>query len=406
MIVAKRWVLQWQKVVLAFLLGGLLLTAAGHTARAQASVQFESVGVTYEFADQMTFSAQVIPSDGARLRSVTLFVQAEGEPQTRSFQFDVHPDQHYAFTFDLHESAFVPFGQVVFWYAADFDDAPSVLSQRYHFTYDDNRFPWQTLGGEQVSVHWYAGDAAFGQAALDIAQETVQRMQSLTPVAEPLHLDVYIYASYEDLGSALNSTEPVWIGSHAYPGLRVAMTAVTPGLEQRSMMEQQIPHEVMHVLIYQSVQGDYANVPIWLREGLASQAEIWPNPSYDEALQEASAGHALLHLSDLCQTFPLDSANAFLAYAEANSFVSWLRDTYGDAAMQTLLQAYGNGLGCSQGAMHAFGLPLDLLEYRWREDVLGERAWQAALRDLWPYLALLLVILLVPVWQYLLVREQ
>ncbi len=395
--------LKKRRIGLALVWLGLLWMTTG--VHAQTDVQFEAVQVRYTFAETMTFSAQVTPSD-APLRSVTLFLQAPGESQTRVYVFEPHPDGHYDFTLPLEDAALVPFSQLTFWYGATLDDDTTILSVRYHFTYDDNRFTWQTLESGQISVHWYAGDLAYGQMALDVAAQTAARMQTLAALPSDARLNVYLYASFEDLRAALPSEEAEWVGSHAYPPLGVALVTVPPGVEQRSQMERQIPHEVMHVLIYQSVSGDYDNLPVWLREGLASQAELHTNPDYAQTLQAASQAGAILHLSDLCQTFPLDSGRAFLAYAESDSFVRWLRGKYGDASLRSLMQAYADGLSCSQGAWQALGTPLDLLEYRWREDVLGERAWRVALRALWPYLVLLASILLVPFWQFFLIQEQ
>ena len=74
-------------------------------------------------------------------------------------------------------------------------------------------------------------------------------------------------------------------------------------------METLIPHELAHVMLYRNVGEGYASLPVWLSEGIASLAELYPNPDYDQALSIASQNGSLLSIEELCDTFPLDSYN-------------------------------------------------------------------------------------------------
>ena len=269
----------------------------------------------------------------------------------------------------------------------------------------DNRYDWQTLTSGPIRLHWYAGDLAFGQAALDVALATLDRMRPLAAPSATEALDVYIYASYEDLAGALGEGTAVWVGSHAYPDLAAALVVVAPGVDQRATMEQHISHEVMHLLLNQSTGGRASRLPLWLREGLASQAEVIPYPGYAQALFAARDERAILPVGDLCLAFPPDSGRAYLAYAESDSFVRYLRGRFGDEAMRQLIAAYAEGRDCESGIWQVYGLPLDLLFWQWREAVLGENAWALALRDLAPYLVLAGVVLLVPFLQFLLIQS-
>ena len=44
-------------------------------------------------------------------------------------------------------------------------------ARRSRETYSDDRIDWQTLEGDVVRVHWYEGDEAFGERALQIGDE-------------------------------------------------------------------------------------------------------------------------------------------------------------------------------------------------------------------------------------------
>ena len=134
----------------------------------------------------------------------------------------------------------------------------------------------------------------------------------------------------------------------------------------------------------------------WLNEGIATLAEINPNADYEHVLSDASNRGALIPMADLCASFPADSAQAFLAYAEARSFTTYLRDTYGAPALLNLAKIYAEGVDCDNGAQRALGTSLSQLELTWREKSLGQNVWGVAFRKMLPYLCLLGLLIGVP----------
>jgi hypothetical protein len=179
------------------------------------------------------------------------------------------------------------------------------------------------------------------------------------------------------------------------------MVAIPSGLEQSIQMETLIPHELAHVMLYRGVGDGYTSLPVWLSEGIASLAELYPNPDYAQALTLASQDGSLLPIADLCDTFPPDASRAYLAYAESQSFVRFLRDTYGAPALFSLTSAYADGLGCDQGVVRTLGTSLANLDTRWRETELGANVLGVFLRNMFPYLALFGLLLLIPMIGFL-----
>ena len=176
------------------------------------------------------------------------------------------------------------------------------------------------------------------------------------------------------------------------------MVSVAPGENQSIQLERQVPHELAHVLLYRRVGANYNRLPIWLREGMASMAELYPNPDYENVLRQNASTNSLISLTDLCTSFPPDTGNAFLAYAESNSFTQFIVDNHGTSGLTSLALAYADGLDCEQGARQALGLSLSQLEVRWRESTLGENRSGVIVSNLLPYLLLLMLVLIVPVW--------
>jgi hypothetical protein len=259
--------------------------------------------------------------------------------------------------------------------------------------YDDNRFIWQKLEAGPLRVMWVQGDAAFGQSALNAAQTGLQIINGIVPVDLSQPIDIFIYASQNDL-AALGVE--IWAAGHANPALGAALVVVEPGASQSLSMEQRIPHELMHVMLYRQIGAGYNQLPTWLNEGIAMLAEINPNADYDRVLLDASNRGVLIPIADLCASFPADSAQAFLAYAEARSFTTYLRDTYGAPALLNLAKTYTEGVDCENGAQRALGTSLSQLEMNWREKTLGQNVWGVALRNMLPYLVLLALLIFVP----------
>jgi hypothetical protein len=158
------------------------------------------------------------------------------------------------------------------------------------------------------------------------------------------------------------------------------------------MMEQRIPHELMHVMFFRQITGDYRKVPVWLREGMSMLAEVYPNPDYDSILKDAAARNALIPIRDLCASFSPRIDSAFLAYAESRSFTNYLRGQYGSDGLLTLANIYANGVDCERGAERAFGVSLAKLERDWRTTLSEESNLMSALGNFTPYLVLLCVL--------------
>ncbi len=373
----------------------ILLLGSAAPAAAQSGVEVSDVQVQYTFGIEINFIARAQSSVPIQSATIT-FRARDGATQVQPLT--VNPDGIILYRLDTTDRVLRPFTEITFSFQFVLSDGTTHASPSYTVIYADNRFAWQDADGGMVRVHWYNGDAAFGQAALDAARSGLQAVQSLIPFSMTQPIDVYVYASAEDLQGALYLGGSDWVAGHASPDLGVVMVSVPPGPSQGIAFERQIPHELAHVLLYRQIGPNAARLPRWLDEGIASLVEQYPNPDYGSALARAANSGALLPLSELCASFPPDTARAFLAYAEAESFTRFLFDQYGTSGLTALVSAYADGLDCEQGARRALGVSLSQLEARWREAALGENRAGAAARNLLPYVVLLGLVLMVPVW--------
>jgi hypothetical protein len=366
-------------------------------ARAQSVVDISGVGVTYTFGDQVTFSAKI--QTQSSIQAAYLLFQVQGDQNTRTIPLTMPSTGATRYSYPLQSGLLRPFSRISFWYHLVLAGAATFDSPHYFFQYDDNRYPWQTVGSNGLSLHWYAGDVSFGQAALDAARTGYQAIQNLVPVPAGDPINIYIYASSADVQDTLNLGGSAWVSGHANPDLGVVLVSIAPGDNQSMEMQRQIPHELAHVLLYRLTGSAYANLPNWLTEGIASQVEGYPNADYTQVLTASTKNKTLLPISDLCGPFPADASGAILAYAESDSFINYIHKTYGTSDLQALVKSYSNGLSCDQGVSHVLGLPLSQLGLQWRQSALGEKVTGIAFQTLLPYLVFLALMLLIPAWR-------
>jgi len=356
---------------------------------AQGGVEVESIA-TYAFGQQITFIAQITTPVQVQQATIVILDESQGVSHVRPVTFT---DGRSEFIFDTQQNHIRPFSQVSWYYQLTLADGSSVQTPSQSMRYEDNRYTWQQLDAGSLRVLWAQGDAAFGQNILNAALSGMQSIEKLIPVDLNHPIALYIYPSQSDI--AFLSGE-AWEAGRAYPDLGIALVAIELDSNQSINLESRIPHELMHIMLYRQVGEGYKNIPVWFNEGLATLAEINPTPDYERALTNYSNNNALIPMQQLCASFPADSASAFLAYAQARSFTSYLRDTYGAPALLNLAHVYSSGIDCETGMQGALGQPLSQLDETWRESSLGQNVFGVAIRNMVPYIVLLLLVIGIP----------
>ncbi len=364
--------------------------------------QITPEAVEYDFGEQVTLQARL--ESEAAISEVTAFLRSEGTDQTYSGTAVIQ-DGLITYRHDLTAESLRAFAAVEYWFRLTPQTGKPYLSGTYSFYYEDNRFDWQEHFSNNFVIHWYEGDVDFAQDVLNAAEAGLARAQGMLSLESINPVDIYVYASGVEMQSTLRLGGLRWIAGHADPDLGVAVVSLPAGPDQRSEIERQIPHEVMHLMLYQSVGQAYYTLPVWLKEGLASANEMRPNPDYYVILSKAVEQDTLLPITALCQSFPQDN-NVYLAYAQSDSFIRYLYQQYGQSGLQNMLESYAAGEGCETGSVQSTGLTLSELEQGWRKTSLNDNLLGIAVEALLPWSALLLGILLVPLGMLLAGRRR
>jgi hypothetical protein len=371
---------------------------AAHPGTAHANSKVIDIWKEYSFGDQITFYAKV-ESDQPIVTAIVFF-QAINDSNTIVGLASVTPvnDGIYQIEYvhQLSDYTIQAFSTIEYRFEITSETNETFETTSKTFYYEDNRFDWKKLEEGSFRVHWYAGDLQFAQNVLDTAQAGLKQIQSFLLLPAPPEIDIYIYSDTTSMQGVLNPGSQDWVAGHADPELGVIVTELPEGPDQQLLMKQRIPHELMHILLFQSTYPGYRNIPTWLNEGLATNAEIYPNPDYRITLQNAVEGESLIPMSSLCNTFPRNNSDALLSYAQSFSFTNYLYRTYGTSGLEELVTAYANGMDCERGAEAALGSNLSQLERSWRQKTFSENLAGELFNNLTPWFILLLAMLIAP----------
>jgi hypothetical protein len=287
---------------------------------------------------------------------------------------------------DLQSQPIPPFANITYSWRLTDANGDTFTTPEQVFRYEDNRFIWETASRGPIHTYWHAGDLAFGQAVADIGYDAITRVSRLMNITPPDNLDIYIYENVADLQSGLSLGGRTWVGGHADPTLGVVMVYGAPDQFELVRLESDLAHELSHVLVYQIVGPGYTTMPVWLDEGIATTAELQPDPNYADALNTAVNNNSLIPLDSLCGSFGVDGSRVILAYSQSVSVVRYIQDRWGPAAIRDLLYAYRDGASCQGGVQRVLNLSLAELQTDWERDVLRSSPINNLVRQLIPYL--------------------
>ena len=360
------------RLLMVLFLFGLLL-APPQLVRAQEDIRVLDTHVTVDFPLSITFHLDAQGPTNISKAELRFLVEQRSCAQVESSGFaQFAPGKQITtqWTWDMRKVGSLPPGALVR-YRWSLQDASEEVLETPEETYQvaDDRYPWQGMARDMLTLSWYRGDQAFAGALMSAAQEALDRLEASTGTRPIKPVKLFIYGSSGDLQGALVFPQE-WTGGVSFSGFSIIAIGISPtslAWGQRAMA-----HELTHVVIEQVTFNCFSDIPTWLSEGLATYNEDAlgePLSAYANALDEAMKEGQLLSVRSLGGGFPTAQEEAVLAYGESFSLVQFLTQRYGPEKLGVLLGEFRSGTTADGALRQVYGFDQDGLEAEWRQHI-------------------------------------
>ena len=293
---------------------------------------------------------------------------------------------------DMARMGGLPPGVMIdYWWTLTDADGSRLQTEAIRINYDDNQHDWKSLAQGDITLYWYNGDQAFAGELMGTTQAALVRLQEDTGAHLTQAIDLYIYASAEDLrASMIYSSE--WTGGVAF----TRYNTISIGIASYNLAwgKRAIIHELAHLVTHQMTFNTYGDIPTWLNEGLSMYAEGELESVYQAVLTIAIAQDSLISVRGLSSPFSAFTALSYQSYAQSYSLVSFLISEYGQDSMSRLLGTFKQGASNDGAFLSVYGFDLDGLNSLWRDYVKAGAANSAG-DSLYMNVALISLIVLV-----------
>jgi hypothetical protein len=349
------------------------------TSHAEEPIRVHVNAHDFAFGQQVRFQLEVESDDP--IQSIVLAYRTLDTLGTtvEAMRFDASTSVRLEYVHEIRNRYIRPFIELTYWWTIVNAAGERLSTDPQTFAYVDDRFDWQTLNDGAIQVHWYQGELKVAQQALDISLAGLNRAAQDIGAEAIKSVDIYLYATPEDLQAALPAPLPTGAEALTLYETNVVLVPFGPEGTNIPRLRRVLPHEVTHALLHEVTQSEFDRLPLWLSEGLATSVEYTfvPDPDAQLLLEEAMRARTLIPLNTLCAAFPPppDLARTRLAYAESASIINFVRDRHGRQTLRDLVAAYADGATCEGGVQRVLKSSLDRLEARWREALAPRSKW-------------------------------
>jgi len=323
---------------------------------------------TVSFPDSITFSLKgtsnpavktIVLEYGSDKRSLVAEIN-KIEPE---FQEGIKIDA--SWSWEMKKMGSLPPGATVWWQwkITDIEGNTTVVPKQ-SMTYQDTRFQWQITELATMDIYWQDQNATLKQELTAELESKLSRIELNVSIPAERKPKIFVYTSSEQLrGAMLHEQE--WTGAVAYSNYNIILTAVdTATLE---WAKRALPHEITHLLVGEFIFGPFGDIPHWLNEGLARYSEGTITEYDRQLLNKAFDEGSLISVRSLASSFPTDPGQAYLAYAEAGSIVTFLIENFGWEKMRQLLSVFKEGSTYDKALQEVYGFDTNGLEAQWQE---------------------------------------
>ena len=347
----------------------LLLALGGAPAVLAAEPTFQPISSDVRFGQSVAFTQRATLPEGVRRVEALVREGANGRTFLSPVAVTGGGDVELRYSYATPEGGTFPNTKLTLGFRITLADGRVVDGPTSSVLYEDDRFEWKTLAGKIVRVHWYQGNQAFGQRALDIGEGAVERAQTLLGVTETDPIDFFIYADRDAFYSVIGAGLQENVGGLALSQIRTLFANIGPSSVADPWVGIVVPHELTHIVFGTATANPYHEPLHWLNEGLADYLAAGYDASARSNVRSAADRGDLMPLSAIVGQFPSPPDRFSLAYDEAVSAIDYLVRTYGQNALVQLIRSYADGVSDDAAFTAALGVDTAGFEAGWLQDL-------------------------------------
>ncbi len=350
-------------VILSIMLSVLLPVAAGPVS-ADGGITIISNTAKAGFPNSVTFSLEAeAPTDIVNISIECQVVRRSLVPEECRSIVDFKQSKHVTVMHVLATGDIPPGTEIIYTWILQDASGDVIESAPATIRYDDARYDWQSITNGQITLFWYEGNELFAQQLMTAAQGALSRLSNEFNASLQQPVKFYIYADATALQGALANPD-TWTGGMTLPAYNTIMIGIAEDNLDWGMRA--VAHELGHLVVGQIVYSPFGTLPTWLSEGIAMNAEGEMTSDFQDRLNESISDNTLFSVRSIASTFPADSSEAKLCYAESYSVVRYLTDNYGSAKLLALLDAFKQGSTVDEALKQIYGFDMDGLNETWR----------------------------------------
>ncbi len=348
----------------------LLVLLSPGLVQAQGGLTVLNSSVQVEFPSNLNFSLSA--KSDANITDIRLHYTVERESYaqvTSEVYINFVPDTtiDVQWVWDMRKTGGLPPGSgVEYWWVVKDAGGNRVETAPVLVLFDDNRYYWQSLTEGTVTIYWYEGKQSFVGEVMLAAKQALARLAEDTGAYLKKPVKIYVYASAQDLRSAMIFPQE-WTGGVAFTGYGIIAIGIAPYNLQWG--KRAIAHELTHLVIHQMTFNPYNELPTWLNEGLALYTEGTLGPVFTTYLNKAVVENSLISVRSLSSPFSAYVDESYLSYAQSYSLVEFLLTSYGRGKMLGLLNTFTEGNSYDGALKKVYGFDMDGLDTLWRDYV-------------------------------------
>jgi hypothetical protein len=266
---------------------------------------------------------------------------------------------------DMRKASLPAGATVTYWWTIEDTSGDRLTTPSQKVRFDDLRYNWQKVTSGQISLFWYKGNQDFVDQLMAACQQALDRLAQDTGVYLKQPVNLYIYATTEDLRGAMVFPQE-WTGGVAFT--EYGIIAIGIPTNELNWGKGALAHELGHMVTHQITFSPYgANLPFWLDEGLAMYAEGEPDAYLESVLQKAIDQNNLISVRSLASPFSAIPEEAYISYAESQSLIRFLIQNYGRDKMLQLLNLFKEGNTYDDALTQVYGFDQDGLDAIWQK---------------------------------------